>query len=241
MTLTADYVTAHVRLGYAATAHGHQGDTVDVGIAIVTAATSHRSLYVGATRGRQENRLLVVTDESQEAREVLEQVLTNDRADTPAVAQRRHLAAQLPGSNGVGRDSRSAEETLAAARRALDDVKRRTDPFLQPLHEAESDVRAAEDVLRKSRTALVNAPSWRRRRPAQSVADASEALTEATGRRDAAEQEAAPYLADVEVAEAQVEQAERNATTSRIQDRLDSLSLTAQAREIGQGIGIGGP
>jgi hypothetical protein len=237
VTLTADYVTAHVRLGYAATAHGHQWDTVDVGIVLVTAATNHRSLYVGATRGRQENRLLVVTDETQEASEVLEQVLTNDRADTPAVAQRRHMAAQLPGSTGGG-DARSAEGKLVAAPRALDDVKRRTGPFLQPLHEADSDVRTAEDVLRTCRTALVSAPAWRRRRPAVSVAHASEVLADATGRRDAAEQAAAPYLAEVHVAEAHVEQAECAATTCRVQDLLDSLSLTAQARGIGRGIGV---
>jgi conjugative relaxase-like TrwC/TraI family protein len=238
VTLAADYVTANVRLGYAATAHGHQGDTVDVGIAIVTAATNHRSLYVGATRGREENRLLVVTDEAQEAREVLEQVLTNDRADTPAVAQRRRLAAQLPGSSGVGDDARSAEEKLAAARRALDDVKRRTDPFLRPLHEAEKDVRAAEDALRESRSALVNAPAWRRRRPARSVADTSEALTDATGRRDAAEHAAEPYLADVQLAEAHVDQAERDASIARIRERLDSLALAVPAQGIERGIGI---
>lgn len=55
VTLPADYVRAHVQLGYAATAHGHQGDTVDISITLVTAATTHRSLYVGATRGRDEN------------------------------------------------------------------------------------------------------------------------------------------------------------------------------------------
>ena len=37
VTLPADYVREHVRLGYAATEHGHQGDTVDVAIALVTA------------------------------------------------------------------------------------------------------------------------------------------------------------------------------------------------------------
>ncbi len=56
-TLPADYVRQHVRLGYAATAHGHQGDTVDRSYTLVTPATSHRALYVGATRGRQSNRL----------------------------------------------------------------------------------------------------------------------------------------------------------------------------------------
>jgi ATP-dependent exoDNAse (exonuclease V) alpha subunit len=44
--LPADYVRRHVRLGYAATAHGHQGDTVDVSLMVVTEATTHRSLYV---------------------------------------------------------------------------------------------------------------------------------------------------------------------------------------------------
>ena len=50
LTLPADYVGRHVRLGYAATEHGHQGDTVDVGIALVSAATTHRGLYVAMTR-----------------------------------------------------------------------------------------------------------------------------------------------------------------------------------------------
>ncbi len=52
VTLPAYYARAQLRLGYAATAHGHQGDTVDIGLAFVTPATTHRSLYVGATRGR---------------------------------------------------------------------------------------------------------------------------------------------------------------------------------------------
>ncbi|HEV2086980.1 MAG TPA: hypothetical protein VGR21_01585, partial [Cryptosporangiaceae bacterium] len=60
MTLDAAYARQYVRLGYAATAHGQQADTVDVSLAVVTGATSHRSLYVAATRGRNENRLLVV-------------------------------------------------------------------------------------------------------------------------------------------------------------------------------------
>jgi DNA transposition AAA+ family ATPase len=95
-TLPADYVRAHVRLGYAATCHGYEGDTVDVSLGVVTSVTSHRGLYVAATRGREQNQLLVVADDPELARDVLEQVLTNDRADIPAIAQRRHLAAQIP-------------------------------------------------------------------------------------------------------------------------------------------------
>jgi hypothetical protein len=52
VTLPADYVREHVRLGYAATEHGNQGDTVTIGIELVSEATTRRGLYVGATRGR---------------------------------------------------------------------------------------------------------------------------------------------------------------------------------------------
>ena len=96
--LPADYVAEHVRLGYSATEHGHQGDTVDVGIALASTATTHRGLYVAMTRGRDDNQIHVVTeqDDPAEARHVLEGVLAHDRVDVPAVTQRRHLA-QVPG------------------------------------------------------------------------------------------------------------------------------------------------
>jgi hypothetical protein len=94
VTLPADYVAEDVRLGYAATEHGHQGDTVDVGIALTSAATTHRGLYVAATRGRDENRIRVITEHNDlaEARDVLDGVLAHDGADLPAVTQHRHLA-----------------------------------------------------------------------------------------------------------------------------------------------------
>ena len=96
VTLPADYAQEHVRLGYAATEHGNQADTVDVAIELVSTATTHRGLYVGATRGRDENRIHVITDTDDlaEARDVLEAVLAHDRADIPAVTQRRDLARQ---------------------------------------------------------------------------------------------------------------------------------------------------
>jgi hypothetical protein len=98
VTLPADYVSQHVRLGYAATEHGVQGDTVDVGITLVSEATTGRGLYVGATRGRHDNQLHVVTESRDigEARDVLEAALARDRADIPALTQRRRLAQQQP-------------------------------------------------------------------------------------------------------------------------------------------------
>lgn len=97
-TLPAGYVAEHVQLGYATTEPGNQGDTHDLALALVTPATTSRGLYVAMTRGRHENTALVVTaDQSVEAAiDVLTQVLASDRADTPAIAQRRELAAQIP-------------------------------------------------------------------------------------------------------------------------------------------------
>ncbi len=96
VVLPADYAQDQVRLGYAATEHGNQADTVDVAIELVSTATTHRGLYVGATRGRDENRIHVITatDDLTEARDVLGTVLAHDRADIPAVTQRRDLASQ---------------------------------------------------------------------------------------------------------------------------------------------------
>jgi conjugative relaxase-like TrwC/TraI family protein len=96
MTLPADYVTEHVRLGYAATEHGYESDTVTIGHSLTTAATTRRGLYVAATRGRDDNQIHVITDSHDiaEARDLLETILAVDRADLPAVTQRRQLAEQ---------------------------------------------------------------------------------------------------------------------------------------------------
>jgi hypothetical protein len=96
VTLPTEYVTEHVRLGYAATEHGYQSDTVTISINLASEATTRRGLYVAVTRGREENSIHVVTESADvtEARDVLERVLAVDRADIPAVTQRRQLAAQ---------------------------------------------------------------------------------------------------------------------------------------------------
>ncbi len=50
--------TEHVQLGYAATEPGNQSDTTNTSITLATAATTCRGLYVGVTRGRDENIIL---------------------------------------------------------------------------------------------------------------------------------------------------------------------------------------
>ena len=96
VTLPAGYVRDHVRLGYAATEPGNQSDTMTGSITLATPATTGRGLYVAVTRGEQENLILTVTEthDIAEARDVLESIIASDRADIPAVTQRRQLAEQ---------------------------------------------------------------------------------------------------------------------------------------------------
>lgn len=92
ITLPANYITDHVRLGYAATEMGTQSDTVTTSLELASRATSCRNLYVAMTRGRKENTVCVITETHDlgEARDILDAVLTNDRADIPATSQRRN-------------------------------------------------------------------------------------------------------------------------------------------------------
>jgi len=96
VALPAGYATEHVRLGYAATEYGTQSATETASITLAGPATTGRGLYVAMTRGRDDNRVYVVTDthDMSEARDVLEGIVASDRADIPAVVQRRQLAHQ---------------------------------------------------------------------------------------------------------------------------------------------------
>jgi hypothetical protein len=109
-------------LGYAATEHGHQGDTVDISITLVSPATTHRGLYVGVTRGRDENRIHVITDSTDvgEARDILDAVLAYDRADIPAVTQRRNLAHQTDRPEPVWEPEELVPEWLSDYRDQLE-------------------------------------------------------------------------------------------------------------------------
>jgi conjugative relaxase-like TrwC/TraI family protein len=96
VSLPAEYAREHVRLGYAATEHGIQGDTTTISVELVSESTTRRGLYVGASRGHERNVIAVITasHDLEEARDILERVLANERADLPAIAQRRELAVE---------------------------------------------------------------------------------------------------------------------------------------------------
>jgi len=232
VTLSADYVRSQVQLGYAATAHGHQGDTVDVSLTLVTAAMTHRSLYVGATRGRDENRLCVVTTDDQDARDVLEHVLTNDRVDLPAVAQRRALAEQGWGDGAPDRSTSGLERALGRARHALADAERI--PELQRLATATKALDAAQEELRAAQHGLHTAPLLRRRGPAERVKAAEASYATAADRHAEAAREASPHVAAVEALCADVERIDRELRSARLRERFDQLERQPPSRSLGR-------
>jgi len=155
ITLPADYVREHVQLAYATTEHGAQGETDDRSITLATTATTGRGLYVGMTRGRDENHALVVTDtpDIAEAISILEAAIAFDRADIPATTHRRTLAETVPKSGPRPRvqipewfdELRAmAEEPRRAAQQALDERNAERAADERRVAEASRDLPAAE-------------------------------------------------------------------------------------------------
>ena len=63
LALPSSYVAKHVALAYALTVHKAQGQTVDAAVLVVDPAMTAQQLYVGMSRGREQNRALVVCEE----------------------------------------------------------------------------------------------------------------------------------------------------------------------------------
>ncbi|WIN00002.1 MobF family relaxase [Actinoplanes oblitus] len=105
IVLPGDYVAEHVQLAYAATVDSAQGRTVDVGRALVNAATSRARLYVMATRGRLLNQIAVITSdeppEGHPARDpsagvtTLAEILRTDTTDRSATEVEQSLWADV--------------------------------------------------------------------------------------------------------------------------------------------------
>lgn len=228
--LPSEYAREHVRLGYAATEHGYQGDTVRVGLELASTATTRRGLYSGVTRATDENLILVVTETHNlaEARSVLEAVLAADRSDVPAVAQRRELAqldrapqpARRPESRceipdwfdelrvSVRRDLISAEraEERAASARAARTAE---------LAAAKEQLALAERALDPHRPALVAAQADVDEARQRWHAANNEARATKGRQHRAAERESAVAKRDLESATARQAEAESIAAPAR--------------------------
>jgi len=92
--LPADYVTSHVELAYASTAHGVQGATVPAAHVVVGEHTGAASAYVGMTRGRTANTAHLVAADLAEARQQWVAVFGRNRADLGPSHAARLAAAE---------------------------------------------------------------------------------------------------------------------------------------------------
>jgi conjugative relaxase-like TrwC/TraI family protein len=115
--LDGGYVSEAVQLGYASTDYGNQGVTTDRSVTWVGGATTTGGMYVGATRGRYENTIHVVAEDTEAARDQLIAALGRDRAD-------RGLAA----ARGVAEAEAVTVTKKAAERSALADLVAEIDP-----------------------------------------------------------------------------------------------------------------
>lgn len=93
LTLPPEYVTKHVDLGYAVTAHRAQGLTVDTAHVLVSTRTTRENLYVSMTRGREANTAYVALDQPDETHTGLED--DNVTVVTVLQAVLRHAGAEL--------------------------------------------------------------------------------------------------------------------------------------------------
>jgi conjugative relaxase-like TrwC/TraI family protein len=159
ITLPASYVTRHVELAYATTAHRAQGCNLDTAHTVVSPATTRQALYVAATRGRDANHLYVDvtydpdpttgherTAPTRNAHQVLVDVLANEGADISAheTLRRSHNAAGSPATlqaeyQTIGAIARSEQWDDVLARSGLSRLQQervRLSPARGALHVA---------------------------------------------------------------------------------------------------------
>lgn len=92
--LPADYITDHVHLAYASTAHGVQGETSSHDDTLLTDATDAAGLYVGMTRGRHSHQVHIVAQNEDQAREQWIAAAGRNRADTGLEQARARALAE---------------------------------------------------------------------------------------------------------------------------------------------------
>lgn len=135
--LPAGYVEAQVELGWAVTGYGTQGDTVDIGIAVLEASTSRNHAYVAMTRGRHANHAVLTNPTgTEDPAEQLAQVIARPASAESALAvrQRLHRAAgtEAPtlddGVEPVATNIRSGSASVEPVfQRQIDTMTRRLD------------------------------------------------------------------------------------------------------------------
>ncbi|HEY4558942.1 MAG TPA: MobF family relaxase [Enteractinococcus sp.] len=204
--IDANYVRDHIHLGYAVTDYGNQGTTVDHGSVLLESSMSGGGVYVGATRGRHDNTIHIVADDTEDAKAQFITALTRDRADRGLDQAREELAQQLP---------RHTMAVHPRIRRYIDNMSRlmaRTEATmekLQPLADHHAKVQAFKDQHQTT-------------------------PTQAHDEARAAQQAAAEKAAALEAARDQIHRQTLSQVRSEIQEDLAKLQAAEQrVREAG--------
>ncbi|WP_447943013.1 MobF family relaxase [Microbacterium aurum] len=161
--LPAAYVTAHTHLAYASTAYGVQGITAPQSHTVLSDAMSGAAVYVGLTRGKEENQLHVIAEKSAEALQQFIEALQRDRADRGLTDATERAAEAVRGLVDDGpvklvnaeiaaliRQAERAEARAARWQHAADAVDE-----LQTRQRAERDQATEEHKATKERVVLV--------------------------------------------------------------------------------------
>jgi hypothetical protein len=131
--LPAGYVAEHVELGWAVTGYGNQGDTVDVGLAVLEPGTTRNHAYVAMTRGRHRN-LAFLTDPTGTAHagdlltSIVERTPRHDSALAVDEALHRQAGPTAPDRPVVPAATPPAPDRVDQIRARLDRLQRRPPP-----------------------------------------------------------------------------------------------------------------
>lgn len=130
--LPADYVGEHVELGWAVTGYGNQGDTVDIGLAVLEPGTTRNHAYVAMTRGRHRN-LAFLTDPTGTAdagdllASIVERTPRHDSALAVDEALHRQAGLTAP-DRSIPVSTPPAPDRIDQIRAKLDQLQRRPPP-----------------------------------------------------------------------------------------------------------------
>ncbi|WP_246132584.1 MobF family relaxase [Microbacterium mitrae] len=179
--LPAEYVAEHAHLSYAATAYGVQGATAAGSHTILTDAASAAGVYVGMTRGRNENLLHIAAENLADARAQLIEAMERDRADRGLADATRRAVEEVAGLTEHGPVQLVNDEIAALVQRAETAEAQAT--RWQQVSTALADLSDRETALRENarateQTARQRAEQVRAEVTAPVVSAARTALTE---------------------------------------------------------------
>lgn len=179
--LPATYVTAHTHLAYASTAYGVQGITAPQSHTVLSDAMSGAAVYVGMTRGKDENRLHLIAENTTEARQQFVDAVERDRADRGLADAIERAAEAVHGLVDDGPVKFVTAEIAALTKRAERAEQqaalwRKAADALTELHDQQRDER--DYAQQASKTARRHVERVRAEVGAPLTEQASEALTE---------------------------------------------------------------